>query len=693
MNNNTLSIRSIAVFFLLFVFFSGVARAVTPNPGWWWNPAEGGRGYVIEAQDNMIFMATYMYAPSGRATWYAAGPAAMTGSTFIAPLTTYVGGQTLTGAYRSSSGTVNNGNVNVTFTDANHGTLTWPSGLTTPIERYNIVAGGSGAPQSIGTPQAGWWWNAAEGGRGFSVEIQNSTMFMAGYMYDDAGNPIWYASGPAPMTDANTYIGNWQQYGNGQILAGAYKPAALVNADVGSLKLIFDSATSATLTLPDGRTIALTRFAYGPATSNPNATAPTKSLLNYFATLSKQSSNKIVSGQHVGMATVNIADWSSTQSGYDNLIVKLQSQTGKTVGLAGADYGSNDPNYVISGSMLTSTNAALIRHWGSGGLVTVMFSARNPWSKGVMSDRTGNSQLADILKVGTAANASWMAQLDGVAAGLKELRDAGVVVLFRPLHEVNGAWFWWGSNPSNPTVQQDVTNVWRHMHDYFTNKHGLDNLLWVYSVSANTGGAMVAEDYFYPGSQYVDIVGIDIYATSFDSAALNGYQVLKNLKKPVALTEFGLTKIWPGNYDYATLVSEIKKGMPDIVYFMAWNDFFTNRGSTYFSLVSNRNAIGLLNDPWVVTADEIPASARATSGIATSVAKTISAVAAVTTASSMTQCYTSSNVAHVLAGRAYDKMGYALASGSNQNMGMDNTFFVTTLKKVVANYFVLGSCP
>ncbi len=56
-------------------------------------------------------------------------------------------------------------------------------------------------------------------------------------------------------------------------------------------------------------------------------------------------------------------------------------------------------------------------------------------------------------------------------------------------------------------------------------------------------------------------------------------------------------------------------------------------------------------------------------------------------------CSTASNYAHVQAGRAHDSIGYALANGSNQNMGLDNVFYVTTLKKTGPNYYVIGTCP
>ena len=260
---------------------------VVPQSGWWWNPAEGGRGFTLEVQNGSMFMAGYLYDESGRASWYAAGPTAMSGSTFNATLTSYRGGQTLGGTYHSVTGTAGSGNISIVFTDPSHGTMTWPGGVV-PIQRYDIVPGGASATPPAGTPDTGWWWNANEGGRGFSIEIQNGSMFLAGYMYDDAGNPIWYASGPTPMTNATTYQGTLQQYGNGQTLTGAYKSAAVV-ANVGNVSVRFIGSRTATLTLPNGTSIAMTRYDFNglaPTTTTTTATTTTTSAGLTVATLS-----------------------------------------------------------------------------------------------------------------------------------------------------------------------------------------------------------------------------------------------------------------------------------------------------------------------------------------------------------------------------------------------------------------------
>jgi alpha-tubulin suppressor-like RCC1 family protein len=236
--------------------------SATLQAGYWWNPAEGGRGYTIEQNTTTgnVFFATYLYTAGGSPVWYAAGPAAMSGSTFSAPLEAFSGGQTLTGNYQTPTQGASPGNVSITFTDATDATLTWPGG-TIPITRYPIVPGGLTATPPATQPQAGYWWNPAEGGRGYTIEAQSNTVFVAAYMYDNSGNAVWYAAGPAALTGGNAYVGNWTTYTGGQTLTGSYH-APTGTANAGSLTIQFTSPTNGTLTLPDGRQIPIERYTF-----------------------------------------------------------------------------------------------------------------------------------------------------------------------------------------------------------------------------------------------------------------------------------------------------------------------------------------------------------------------------------------------------------------------------------------------
>ncbi|HWQ94135.1 MAG TPA: S8 family serine peptidase, partial [Gammaproteobacteria bacterium] len=227
-----------------------------PQPGWWWNPDQSGRGFTIEVRGSNLFMAGYLYADNGRATWLVSAGAMTNASSYSGPLMAFGGGQTLTGAYKSNTLTNPNvGTITLQFSNARHGTLTWPGG-TMPIERFPF---GSGTASF--QPESGWWWNEAESGRGFAIEVQGNNLFMAGYMYDSSGNPIWYVSSGG-MTFSNLYQGSWLQFANGQTLTGTYQPPSQPPANVGALTLQFTSATTAILTLPNGRQIPLTRFLF-----------------------------------------------------------------------------------------------------------------------------------------------------------------------------------------------------------------------------------------------------------------------------------------------------------------------------------------------------------------------------------------------------------------------------------------------
>ena len=236
---------------------------IVPQTGYWWNPAQGGRGFTIEQNSTSgnIFFAGYLYTGSGGPTWYAAGPMTVIGPNFSAPLASFSGGQTLTGSYKApSQDPTSLGLVNLSLTDSSHGTLTWPGGLT-PIQRYEFVPGGLASPPDATEPQSGYWWNPAEGGRGYTIEVQNHVLFIAAYMYDTSGNPLWYASGPAALMANNIYLGNWNLYSGGSSLTGVYM-APTGAAAAGSLTVQFTSPIAGVLTLPDGRQIPIERYIF-----------------------------------------------------------------------------------------------------------------------------------------------------------------------------------------------------------------------------------------------------------------------------------------------------------------------------------------------------------------------------------------------------------------------------------------------
>jgi hypothetical protein len=100
-------------------------------------------------------------------------------------------------------------------------------------------------------PQVGLWWNPAESGTGYAFDFKHGVLVVTVYSYTGSGQPIWYlASGP--VID-NTFTSTLDKYQNGQCIACAYRPAT-INGNDGTIRIFFTSPTSATMTLPGGRT-------------------------------------------------------------------------------------------------------------------------------------------------------------------------------------------------------------------------------------------------------------------------------------------------------------------------------------------------------------------------------------------------------------------------------------------------------
>jgi beta-mannanase len=146
------------------------------------------------------------------------------------------------------------------------------------------------------------------------------------------------------------------------------------------------------------------------------------------------------------------------------------------------------------------------------------------------------------------------------------------------------------------------------MFDYFTYEKGLNNLLWVYAPARLP--CSYAPEYYYPGDDYVDIVGLDYYLDTggLDLIDERGRPELLALGKPFALTEFGPTGWYVGDdppehipsinsYDYGSLMDKIRELCPEVGYFLTWWD--------NYSLVNQLGAQGLLDDPWVITRDKV----------------------------------------------------------------------------------------
>jgi mannan endo-1,4-beta-mannosidase len=163
--------------------------------------------------------------------------------------------------------------------------------------------------------------------------------------------------------------------------------------------------------------------------------------------------------------------------------------------------------------------------WQKGGIVTMQLHWIHP------SNPDGSAWLgahgrkkpsppfdfAAAFQPGTQVHEELMRDLKGHADFLQQLADARVPVLWRPLHEIDGGWFWW----TDRETPENTARLWQMMFDYFVKERNLHNLIWVYSAGLHPSSKnrdvvqIELRRRFYPGDNYVDIVGIDIYPNTY----------------------------------------------------------------------------------------------------------------------------------------------------------------------------------
>lgn len=114
----------------------------------------------------------------------------------------------------------------------------------------------------------------------------------------------------------------------------------------------------------------------------------------------------------------------------------------------------------------------------------------------------------ELLTPGSRLYQRWCAQVDAVAADLKQLQDAGVAVLWRPYPQSNGTRFWWAGRKGS----RGSAALYRQLFDRLVNYHKLRNLVWVWNAAAPGFGPNAPGVYsdFFPGLQYADALAIDI---------------------------------------------------------------------------------------------------------------------------------------------------------------------------------------
>lgn len=289
--------------------------------------------------------------------------------------------------------------------------------------------------------------------------------------------------------------------------------------------------------------------------SNPDADAVTQKVYDYLC-------------DNFGKTMLSCQQESTWMGSPDYEMDYIEETTGKLPAMRGLDFMNGDFDGVVKRSK---------EWWAKGGLVTICWHT-GVNGKGYQESLGDDPDFDKLLTKGTDEYNAMIANWDKAAKALTELKDAGIPVLWRPFHEFDGQWFWWGKDGGESFVK-----LWRMMYDYFTDEYGLTNLIWVLGYDGNVKNG------WYVGDDYCDIIGADTYDNSTNSKAWKRLLRVSSAGKPMTFHECG----------NVPSVEAFEKDGCIWSWFMIWH-------TDYIKGNDKENLKNVYNSDLVITLDELP---------------------------------------------------------------------------------------
>lgn len=309
---------------------------------------------------------------------------------------------------------------------------------------------------------------------------------------------------------------------------------------------------------------------------SPHLSEEALTLLNYIDEISEK---QILTGQHSYLSQLSLACDS------------LYRLTGKYPAIRGYDFGfSGVPGDTDDIAFRPALMKEIKMQYQKGSIITITYHQANPvmgepctFKEGVQSELT-EEEWDELLEPGSELYGKWKDQMDLIAGYLLELKDARIPILFRPYHEMNGGWFWWGGHPG----EDRFIALWKQLYHLYAVEYELDNLIWIWSPDDPNHGL----DGYYPGDEYTDIVGCDVYHFGKEKP----YYKKENYEKILSISPDKLLCIG----ECSEIPSEaILDEQPRWCWFMAWDELV-------FQLNSSEQLIQLYNSDRFITRDELP---------------------------------------------------------------------------------------
>ncbi|CAN1527973.1 Glycosyl hydrolase family 26 domain containing protein [Fimbriimonadaceae bacterium] len=256
---------------------------------------------------------------------------------------------------------------------------------------------------------------------------------------------------------------------------------------------------------------------------SPNPSVGAVELLSYLYEINGKAT---MSGQHNQLYNMS------------NESAAIQALTGKYPKVWGGEWGFSDERHDIDNiAYRPKLMSEIRRHHAMGGIVVITYHQADPrvgepcdFDPGVIGNLT-EPEWDELFDSGSKLHAVWLEHVDRLAEAFKELQAEGIPIIFRPYHEMNGGWFWWGGDAPRFLL------LWKMIFDRYVGHHGLTNLLWAWNPDKPWPGV----EEFYPGHDTVDLLGTDIYPGQDrdETYPEEWYERMKGLAegRPLALSE------------------------------------------------------------------------------------------------------------------------------------------------------------
>lgn len=313
--------------------------------------------------------------------------------------------------------------------------------------------------------------------------------------------------------------------------------------------------------LEEAEAASAIKHTYDGSLSNPNAIENAVAVYDY---LKDTWGNNCLTGQ-----------MESTWMGSPDYEMNyLEKNTGRLPAIRGLDFMHNDFAGVVTRAK---------EWWDKGGIVTICWHTGADFASGYNESKSDNINWKEAFTEGTETYNALIAGMDRAVPYLQELEDAGVPVLWRPFHELDGGWFWWSKGGS-----ENFVKLWQMMYNHYTVDCGLDNLIWVYGYSGN-GIEMKS---WYPGDEYVDLIGADSYTKGANKNLYEGVAEIAAEGMPIVFHECGTIPT----------EAEMKEAGTDWLFFMTWHtDYLTSESNNTIDSLKE-----IYNSEYFITLDELP---------------------------------------------------------------------------------------